>query len=234
MTANLSSNSGHLESQGLLHTLKRFKDFSAAMLPVLRNIKAGQRQTLLRTLYKVAKQRFTMENDLQREKLLARTVRKRGIRFGQICASLKNALKFLEKAKDLCADGEYRLTWKIFVEDGIEDFIQLLRFEIKDTEGWHREMLAGEIHPYFRTRMEERTPVNMLHASFPGLGIARIDYWFIGELQLCLAEHGASLRPNDSNRIISQIFDAAFGERYDISRVKTARRRIAGRPIVLQ
>ncbi len=211
-------------------SLQPFGTFKEHLSPHLAPVKTSQRNYLLKSIYRLAKRKAEMERLRDYSKKEAQEIRTSRIHHERVLAQLQNAIRSLELAESAADDP------KLLVNLEVEKAKGLLREAAADVRWVAQEMLPALIHPELRTSPEKSVSTKPLRhpAVFPGFGVAEIDYWFIAELEKCLdgcaSPAGLRLRPADYDRIISRAFEAAFQEgAYAVSRIKTARGRIAKR-----
>jgi hypothetical protein len=207
------------------------------MSPALGPIGNTYKKRFLREVYALAKKKSELERRQIEGRNNVRDLRTERIQMGRVRAHMYNALKSLEKAQRLCQGEWLRSLWDCFESDGSISFMKLIRIEIRDLLFWE-DLNAAIIPPRLRTPIESRTSVRLpskVESESPGFNLTWTDYWFIERVSQCLdscrTATDAQLRPIDYERVISTAFMAAFSQRYDPRRVKTARRRIAEREL---
>jgi hypothetical protein len=199
--------------------LKSYLDFEAAISPLLKRIKPEDRQRVLAEMYRLAADRaqgevmrsLSIEGAESYKKTPAQLKRKR--------AHIKHAIEELSAADSICP-----IHVDAFAVDQAGPKPSFVRFPIPGDLGNTIEQLETvnqalqEIEDVFRATISP--PLKTV-----GLNVTASDYRFIHGLAKLLSRVGC----REVNKVISQTFDAAFGESYDLQRVTTVRKRLARR-----
>jgi hypothetical protein len=108
---------------------------------------------------------------------------------------------------------------------------KLLVAAAEDLAWWKDEVLPSWIHPKLRRRKERLSTLASDQGSqYPlEFGVAKIDYWFIGQLDLLF-----DIFPTETferfkkhrDKIIARIFEVAFAKFSGVEQIKTARLRM--------
>lgn len=209
--------------------LKPYAEFVRGISPMLARIPPRKRKSLLDDIYELATQKVEMEGLKRGVEDQGVEHRRRRIGLARTRAHIKTAKKeLLDAQSSYAGQGE---------DLGIVQVIARLDEMNRDLEIGER-IHASIVHPARKTGIEKRLrpPEDTLldYASlFPGMNKTAIDYWFISGVESRLREFAADAKiyflPSEYDRIISKAFEAAFGERTTIDRVKTARKRLAKR-----
>jgi hypothetical protein len=226
--------------------LKPFKEFKKLLSPRLKHVAPRKPDELLVDIYALAVEKDTLEKHKQVTRELSGYWRTRRTKLKRARAHIQNAVRELLAASPL-----YESEWEASMTPGPGvsaaqmaevlnlksriDWLEQTAKQIHEVEN----LYAASIHPALKTRAEVNSPFPALtyDSLFPGMKAAAIDYWFVARLEKLLADlrsqDGSRLRPAVITGIISWTFWAAFGERYEIDRVKTARRRLPKRPLLM-
>jgi hypothetical protein len=185
---------------------------------------ASARRKMLGQIYSLATKRHKVEMLRISVVTEAASWRQRRLRSRRTRSFVENAKRSLRKAESLCGEAENMLY-------GFGPLIERLT-SIADSLANSEDIFAASVHPALKSPSERE-------ARFPSMDYSRffsdfktnaLDYELIASIAACLKRCARSARVDIStgecDRIISQTFDAAFGEAYQASRVKTARRRI--------
>jgi hypothetical protein len=212
--------------------LRTFDEFrsSAELLKALETIPPTKRQRFLTDAYKLAKSKHERELWLERADNDANSARTSAMRKLRGAKHIWNALNDIEKAKKAAQPDSPTLMRHLQVLEAYD----LLRGAYDDL-GFLIGMDIASIHPDFRTNFEKlfratfpHTVLDGFEKKFSGMPVrqARIDYLFAASINSLLENltttKGGPIRPVVRHRIISKIFQAAFGELYPEGTVKTA------------
>jgi hypothetical protein len=218
---------------------KSFKHFETEMSAPptpLHKLHPTQRETLLRSLFNLAKTKTSLET----WKIFAEEGvpegRKRSEQFESMKVHLAHPLKEIQQARESLGE----LIDDFLPEDfDFDEIVARIGYGLQTAETWKR-LCAASIHPGLRTDKESTIAIKTgeyegkAEGNYPVKVVYALDHWFIGESERLLDKFktakGTKLRTIDYDRIISRAFSAAFGDfSYTESRVKTARPRIRRR-----
>jgi hypothetical protein len=220
--------------------LKPFNEFQRIISPLLARVAPEERKLLLERIYALAGQKMHQE---EVKRFIVDSIgasRKERVQLRRKRAHIGNAIKELLAADKLSAIRTKLFTtrvpststerWVVPLKDSslfdFEAAVQQLRLmdqELQEIE----HLFVATVHPKLRTSVEKSYPIPSPRdrTTFPAIKATAIEYWFISALDKCIPIRDQA----ELHRIISKIFDAAFGEGYGIDRVKTALRRLPKR-----
>jgi hypothetical protein len=217
--------------------LHPFDKFKAIIAPFLSDITKKDRESVLRAMYDLATEKTRMERVKVFTVEHVKPLRGMRMKLERRRAHLKNAIKELRAAYKCSPD-----TLLTVIHNGTEKQIGCdLKHLISQLEVQHESLVESErtialsIHPELRTPSENKQSVFFAKyvTPLPGTNVTAIDYWFISELESCLSQVGSRTTAavdEKRTKIIAKTFEAAFAETYSTERVKTARKRLRGRP----
>jgi hypothetical protein len=217
--------------------LHPFDKFKAIIAPFLSDITERDRESVLRAIYDLATKKKWMERIKAFTVEQVKPLRHLRMKLERRRAHLKNAIKELRVAYKCSPD-----ILATVIAAGTEKQIGCdLKQIISRLEVEHQDLVESErtfaltIPPELRTASENKQSVSSFKfvTSLPGMNVTAIDYWFISELESCLSQLGSRTTAavdEKRTKIIAKTFEAAFGETYSTERVKTARKRLRGRP----
>ena len=219
--------------------LRPYSEFQRIISPFLTQLAPQELSALTREIYALATKKVHFENIKAFSLEHTRVCRSERVRLERKRAHIRNAMKELAAAQKIQPSGPLTVMYgaeKITLGFDFTDAMSQLVKEQKELLE-SEQLLALSIPPELRSPAEKELsmPFKKYMSVLPGMKVASIDYWFISKLEKRLSKispQKSSVIDEKRNSIISKIFDAAFGETYNTARVKTARRRIAGRPRV--
>ena len=207
-----------------------FDEFETAINPELNRIHEILRPSFLFRAYELAKEKRRLENWREREERRAPDVRASIQRHRRIVTQLRHAIKAIDIAQAIAAEEDPELLKNLNV---IESQRELALAEA-DLTWVIKEMFPGFIHPGLRKKGEEPRQFKLPRDDepFPGFGAAKIDHWFIEELDKVLDNAltpKATIGKVARDRIIKKVFEVALKEFRDIRQIKKARIRMASK-----
>jgi hypothetical protein len=219
-----------------IKSIRRFTTEMLASPALLRNLRPKQEESLLRSLFNLARVKANLEFWKNFATGRVAEARQQRAQFAGMRRHLARALREVEQSKESLG-----AMFDDFPPDEFDydEIVTKIDGGMQTAETWER-LSAAKIHPGLRTPREAAIAIKTgeyegeAEGIYPVKGVYPLDYWFIGECKRLLDKfrtaNGRKLRPVDYHRIISHAFGAAFGEPYAESRVKTALRRIRRRP----
>jgi hypothetical protein len=209
-------------------TFPSFDEFEIAINQELNRIHEILRPNFLFRAYELAKEKRRLENWREVEGKRARDVRASIRRHRRIVTQLQHAIKAIDVAQEIAAEEDPELLKNLNVIASQKE----LAYAEADLEWVIKEMFPGFIHPGLRKKGEEPHQFKLPRDDepFPGFGAAKIDHWFIEELDKLLNNAltlKVTIAPVARDRIIKKVFEVALNETHDIRQIKNARIRMA-------
>jgi hypothetical protein len=211
--------------------LPPFDEFENRLLPELRQIHEVLKPSFLFRAYELAKKKLELEAWRERLKADVPKIRVSIGRHKRIAKKIGKAIEAVGAAERIAALEDRELLKNLDVIEAR----RILMMADADLHWVIKEMFPGSIHPKLRNENEKPTNFNLPQhsdSSMPGFGFAKIDYWFIGELDQCLDrtlnKKGAAGRIG-RDRIIQKVFEVALSRYEMIEQIKNARIRMTGK-----
>jgi hypothetical protein len=214
--------------QGQRHAISpqfpSFDEFERALTPDLGDINEVLRVTFLLRAYELARKKLALEklrNDLIAD---VPTVRKAIKIRREILTQIRRAVRAIDAAQKK-AKIEHP---ELLRDSTIMEARGLLKSAEAELTWMIHELLPSFIHPQLQEKGARPAISNWpLHARYSvGFGVAKINYWFIGEidqlLDICLTMTLESVKVG-RDKIIQKIFRIALNYCCEIEQIKTAR-----------
>jgi len=213
------------------HGLKPFGHFKKSLIGSLDRIPRDQRESVLDTIYALAARRVRIEDEKETEQAVVSRLRPDRKKLVQVRQRLQNAVEELSAADTIFPRQPF--PWSDFSET-----IDELELRVKNIEAFEI-LCANLIHPKVRTKKENET-ATFSGEKYPNFSLrltkkdSEIDFGFISALEQCLPHlpsRGAKIDAERS-RIISKVFEVAFGESgYTPKRISKIRERLKKKPL---
>ena len=206
-----------------------FTTFRTKIAPEIEKIKASQQETLLKTIYQLVKEKVEMEAARKDVPGEAKRLRRWRLRYERGLAHIENSLRDIAKARQALGDPQ------VPANAPLAEAEKCLDLAAHDLRQKVRDFIPASIHPALRNPKECHPAYESLVPSYPldSLTLAAVDYWLIEQLERSLKRRRTRgkhpLGPGERNKIIARVFEVAFSENWEVTRVKTALRRITER-----
>jgi hypothetical protein len=208
--------------------LPPFQQYRAELTPELELIHELLRPSFIFRSFELAQKKVELDQWRDAQRKLVPEIRTSVKNHRKVRTQILNAIKAIDAARRFAAQEDPELL------DGlnVKEAQQMLSAAAADLDWYTNEMLPGFIHPELRNASEDPRTFKLPHeapASFPGFKLAKIDYWFIGELDKCL---DIALTPNAKvgkvgrDRIIKKVFEVGLSDKRTLDQIKTARTRL--------
>jgi hypothetical protein len=203
--------------------LRPYAKFEQIVSPVLARLATKDRELLLRRIYALAAQKVLMDGAKVEVEGELRTLRQRRRRVAWTRAHVQNARTALLKAESRFPDELPR--WF-----DVKEMIATLAKMDNDFAQANETYLSVEkyLENLEGTKIQaQTTPPGNYSAVFPGRKNTFTDHWFVAAVNKLLPTGLAGKKPSVwPNKLIQQVFKAAFGELREIERIKKLRGRL--------
>lgn len=195
--------------------LRSFGEFEKHLEPELGKIHNLQRASIIFRAYELAERKFELEMWRASLNLTPRGMQLFNARYRKALTLIRKAIGAINLTETAVGSTKY-------LGPGVIEARELLQQE-ETHLSWFLDQCAQAWPLVQHDSRQKNTPAYPLE-----LGVAKIDHWFVGELDKVLdtaLTHKRMFGRAGRNRIIAKVFEAAFSVRQEIGKIKMARRR---------